>query len=68
MESLRKIPAKIRFLSMEPLLGPLPSLNLKGINWVIVGGESGPGARPIKEEWVGDRKDKLHESFRPYAT
>jgi protein gp37 len=39
---------------LEPLLGPLPSLDLSGIDWVIVGGESGPGARPMKEEWVLD--------------
>ena len=42
----------MRFLSLEPLIGPLPGLNLRGIHWVIVGGESGPGARPIREEWV----------------
>lgn len=49
---LRRIPAKVRFLSCEPLLGPLPRLPLKGIHWVIVGGESGPGARPMAPEWV----------------
>lgn len=50
---LAKVPAKIRFLSVEPLLGPLTLPHeLKGIQWVIVGGESGPGARPCKEEWV----------------
>jgi len=43
-----------RFLSLEPLLGPLPSLDLAGIDWVIVGGESGPGARPMELEWAGD--------------
>lgn len=52
IDYLRQVPADIRFLSMEPLLGPLPNLNLKGIDWVIVGGESGPGARPMLEEWV----------------
>lgn len=51
---LRKTPATIRFLSLEPLLGPLPSLDLTDIDWVIVGGESGPGARPMREEWVLD--------------
>jgi len=50
--SLRQIPAEIRFLSLEPLIGPLPKLPLKGIHWVIVGGESGPGARPMQEDWV----------------
>jgi protein gp37 len=49
---LREVPAHIRFLSCEPLIGPLDSLPLNGIHWVIVGGESGPGARPMREEWV----------------
>lgn len=52
IEMLRKVPASVRFLSVEPLLGPINDLNLHGIHWVIVGGESGPGARPMKEEWV----------------
>ncbi|GAV24225.1 hypothetical protein ciss_01580 [Carboxydothermus islandicus] len=51
---LQEIPAKIRFLSCEPLLEPLYELNLSGIHWVIVGGESGPGARPIEADWVRD--------------
>jgi protein gp37 len=51
---LRKVPAEIRFLSLEPLLGPMPKLPLEGIHWVIVGGESGPGARRMREEWVND--------------
>jgi protein gp37 len=49
---LVKVPAAVRFLSIEPLLGPIPELPLKGIVWVIVGGESGPGHRPIRPEWV----------------
>jgi len=52
IEDLRVVPAAIRFLSCEPLLGPLDGLSLDGIDWVIVGGESGPGARPMKIEWV----------------
>ena len=52
LEVLRQSPAKIRFLSIEPLLEDLGSVNLAGISWVIVGGESGPGARPIRAEWV----------------
>jgi len=52
IDDLRRTQAKIKFLSLEPLLGPLPNLDLRGIDWVIVGGESGPGARPIQEEWV----------------
>src|SRR5438128_6379851 len=51
-ELLRRVPAQIRFLSVEPLLGPIPDLPLDGIHWVIVGGESGPGARPMDPEWV----------------
>jgi protein gp37 len=51
-ELLRKVPAKVRFLSVEPLIGPIPRLPLRGIHWVIVGGESGPGARPMLPEWV----------------
>jgi protein gp37 len=49
---LRTVPAAVRFLSLEPLIGPLEALPLEGINWVIVGGESGPRARPMKREWV----------------
>jgi len=51
---LRKTNAKVKFLSIEPLLGPLSNLNLKKINWVIVGGESGFNARPMNSEWVID--------------
>jgi protein gp37 len=49
---LRKVPAAVRFLSCEPLIGPVDGLDLQGIDWVIVGGESGPGARPMRIEWV----------------
>lgn len=49
---LRRTNAHVKFLSCEPLLGPLPSLDLTGLDWVIVGGESGPGARPMDESWV----------------
>ncbi len=52
INDLRQVPASIRFLSCEPLLGPLDSLELDGISWVIVGGESGPGARPMKRTWI----------------
>lgn len=51
-ELLSNAPAHVRFLSVEPLLGPIPDLPLSGIHWVIVGGESGGGARPMKSEWV----------------
>lgn len=55
---LRKVDAATRFLSCEPLLGPLPSLDLSGIGWVIVGGESGPNHRPIEAAWVRDIRDR----------
>jgi protein gp37 len=55
---LRRTPAAIRFLSIEPLLGPVPSLDLAGINWVIVGGESGPRARSVDPAWVRDIRDR----------
>lgn len=54
---LRSTVARVKFLSLEPLLGPLPHLDLEGLDWVIVGGESGPGARPVKEEWVTAVRD-----------
>jgi protein gp37 len=57
VSDLRGTPAFIRFLSVEPLLGPIDHLDLKGIHWVIVGGESGPGARPKKIEWVKRIRD-----------
>lgn len=63
---LKQTGAKVKFLSLEPLLGPLPSLNLEGIDWVIVGGESGPGARPMKEEWVTEIRDNCTDSGVPF--
>ena len=54
VRDLQKVPSHIRFLSCEPLIAPLPRLPLSGIHWVIVGGESGPGARPMELEWVDD--------------
>jgi protein gp37 len=62
-DDLRQINANVKFLSFEPLLGPLPDLELNGINWVIVGGESGPGARLIKEDWILDIKKKCKEEY-----
>ncbi len=63
---LRKTPAHTKFLSLEPLLGPVPGLNLKGIDWVIVGGESGVGARPMKEEWAIDIRNQCDASGTPF--
>jgi protein gp37 len=57
-DELRRVPAAIRFLSLEPLLGPVPSLDLTGIDWVIVGGESGPRHRPLALDWVRDIRDR----------
>jgi protein gp37 len=55
---LRNAPAGVRFLSLEPLIGPLRNIEFEGIDWVIVGGESGPGSRPIKPEWVRELRDQ----------
>ncbi|MBE0680414.1 MAG: phage Gp37/Gp68 family protein [Anaerolineales bacterium] len=66
IDHLRKTGAKIKFLSVEPLLGPIPRMNLKGINWVIVGGESGPGARPLEREWVVDIKNQCIRAKVPF--
>jgi len=66
IDDLRKTHAKIKFLSLEPLLGPLPRLNLRGIDWVIVGGESGPGARPMAKEWATDLRDQCVSKGVPF--
>jgi protein gp37 len=66
INDLRNTGAQVRFLSLEPLIGPLPGLDLEGINWVIVGGESGPGARPMQEEWVTDIRDTCLASGVPF--
>jgi protein gp37 len=58
IEHLRKTRARVKFVSLEPLLGPLPKMNLRGIDWAIVGGESGPGARPMNADWVTDIRDQ----------
>lgn len=58
VKTLRRIPAKVRFLSLEPLLGPIPRLSLQRIDWVIVGGESGPGARLMERAWVTQIRDR----------
>ena len=58
IDHLRSVPSAVRFLSLEPLLGPLPNMDLRGIDWVIVGGESGPKARPVKKEWITEIRDQ----------
>lgn len=62
IDDLRRTGAKLRFLSLEPLLGPLRGLNLEGVDWVIVGGESGPGARPIQESWILEIREQCQEA------
>ena len=58
IDHLRKTEANVKFLSLEPLLGPLHKMNLRGIDWAIVGGESGPGARAVDPAWVTDIRDQ----------
>lgn len=66
IEHLRQTDAHVKFLSLEPLLGPLPHMNLQNMDWVIVGGESGPGARPMKKEWVIDIKEQCQAAGIPF--
>ena len=66
IEHLRQAPAAMRFLSIEPLLEDLGEVNLEGIHWVIVGGESGPGARPMREEWVLSLRDQCEKAKVPF--
>jgi len=61
INDLRKVPAAVRFLSCEPLIGPLRRMNLKGIDWVIVGGESGANPRPMQPEWATDIRDQCEK-------
>ena len=62
IDLLRQAGAHIKFLSLEPLLAPMPRLKLHGIDWVIVGGESGPGARPMLSDWVTDIRDQCQKA------
>lgn len=66
VDHLRSTPAKVKFLSCEPLIGPLDDLNLIGIDWVITGGESGPNARPLDIEWVRGIRDNCVENRVPF--
>lgn len=65
IDYLRKVPAEVKFLSCEPLLGPL-DLNLKEIHWVIAGGESGRGHRPIEADWVRSIRDQVHAADKAF--
>ena len=66
VDDLRHVPAHVRFLSCEPLIGPLDGLRLDGIHWVIVGGESGPGARLMKQTWVETIHQQCERAFVPF--
>jgi len=66
IDYLRNIPAAVRFLSLEPLLEPLPNMDLSNIDWVIVGGESGHGARPMNKKWVLDIQEQCRRANVPF--
>lgn len=66
LEALKQTGARTRFLSLEPLLSPLSNLDLDGVDWVIVGGESGPGARPMRADWVREIRDNCVDHEVPF--
>lgn len=66
VDALRTTGAAVKFLSLEPLIGPLPGLDLSGINWVIVGGESGPKARPMDASWVLEIRERCRKAKVPF--
>ncbi len=66
MDHLRATNASVKFLSIEPLLGPISNLDLRGIDWAVVGGESGPRARPIEAQWVVDIRDQCIAKGVPF--
>jgi protein gp37 len=66
IDCLRQMPSAVRFLSLEPLISSVPDLSLQKIDWVIVGGESGPGARPMKQEWVEQIKNQCDIDNVPF--
>jgi protein gp37 len=65
-DRLRRVPAAVRFISAEPLLGPLEGLDLSGIDWLITGGESGPKHRPVSPEWIRDLRDRCLRAGIPF--
>jgi protein gp37 len=65
-DDLRQVPSAVRFLSLEPLLAPLPGLDLTGIDWAIVGGESGPGCRPMEAAWANEILENCNRSGVPF--
>ena len=66
IDDLRATEAKVKFLSIEPLIGHIGKVDLTGIHWVIVGGESGPGARPLDPDWVREIRDQCLEQGVPF--
>lgn len=62
IDELRQVPAAVRFLSVEPLLGPVDDISLDGIHWVIAGGESGPKCRPMQQAWVSSLRDRCQQA------
>ena len=66
LDHLRQTPAAVKFVSIEPLLGPIHGIDLSGIDWVIVGGESGPGARPMDPGWVQEIRDQCLDARVPF--
>jgi protein gp37 len=66
IDTLRRVPAAIRFLSVEPLIAPIGPMDLTGIHWVILGGESGPGARPMEASWARDVRDQCRAQRVPF--
>ena len=66
LDHLRETAARVKFVSFEPLLGPLAGVDLSGIDWVIVGGESGPGARPMDAQWAEEIRDQCLEQRIPF--
>jgi protein gp37 len=66
VQQLKNTSAKVKFLSVEPLIGPIPRLPLSGIDWIIVGGESGPGARPMDPDWVRAIRDRCAHYGVPF--
>ncbi|RWX43976.1 protein gp37 [Candidatus Electrothrix aarhusensis] len=66
LKYLKEVPSAIKFLSLEPLLGPITNIDLNDIHWVIVGGESGPNARPMRKSWVIDIQQQCVESHVPF--
>ena len=66
LDDLRRVPTALRYVSVEPMLGPMPDFPLEGIDWIILGGESGPGARPMKKSWVIEIRNRCAQHNVPF--